>query len=43
MIAVVIREPQGQHFGGLVAAPIFSKIMGSSLRMLSVKPDKESA
>ena len=43
VIAVVIREPQGQHFGGLVAAPIFSKIMGSSLRMLSVKPDKESA
>lgn len=43
VIAVVIRKPQGQHFGALVAAPAFSKIMSSSLRILNVPPDKGSA
>lgn len=40
VIAVVIRDPQGQHFGALVAAPVFSKVMGRSLRILDVPPDK---
>ncbi|MBN2689899.1 MAG: penicillin-binding protein 2 [Gammaproteobacteria bacterium] len=40
VVAVVIREPKGQHFGGLVAAPAFAKVMGGALRFLNVIPDK---
>lgn len=39
VVAVTIREPQGQHFGGLVAAPVFAKVMGGSLRILDISPD----
>jgi cell division protein FtsI (penicillin-binding protein 3) len=39
VIAVVVRDPQGQHFGGIVAAPAFSKIMTGALRYMKVKPD----
>lgn len=39
-MAVVIDEPtQGGYFGGLVAAPVFSRIMAGSLRLLNVRPD----
>ncbi len=37
---VVVDEPNaGKYYGGLVAAPIFSKIMGGALRLLNVSPD----
>ncbi len=37
---VVIDEPsQGDYFGGLVAAPIFSEVTGNALRLLQVTPD----
>ena len=39
VVAVVVHEPQGKHFGAEVAAPIFSKIMGDTLRLLNVPPD----
>ena len=40
IIAVMINEPaNGQHYGGLVAAPIFSQVMGESLRLLNVPND----
>ena len=39
VVAVVIRDPQGQHFGGIVAASLFSKIMSGALRILDVPPD----
>lgn len=39
IIAVMIDEPAGQYYGGLVAAPVFSNVMGGALRMLSVPPD----
>ena len=39
VIAVVIRDPQGKHFGAQVAAPVFSKVMGRALRILNVPPD----
>jgi cell division protein FtsI (penicillin-binding protein 3) len=42
VIAVVIRDPKGQHFGGLVAAPLFSRIMGGALRILNIPPDATS-
>lgn len=37
--AVVIYEPKPSHYGGLVAAPVFSKVMTSALRILDVPPD----
>jgi cell division protein FtsI (penicillin-binding protein 3) len=37
---VVIDEPsQGDYFGGLVAAPVFSEVTGNALRLLQVTPD----
>jgi len=38
---VVIDEPgAGQHMGGQVAAPVFSKVVGGALRLLAVAPDQ---
>ncbi len=39
VVAVVIRKPQGHHFGALVAAPAFTKVMAASLRAWGVHPD----
>jgi cell division protein FtsI (penicillin-binding protein 3) len=40
VVAVVIDEPTaGSHYGGDVAAPVFSTISGSALRNLGVAPD----
>lgn len=40
IIAVMIDEPSaGQYYGGTVAAPVFSRIMGGVLRMLAIQPD----
>jgi cell division protein FtsI (penicillin-binding protein 3) len=40
VIAVMIDEPSaGQYYGGAVAAPVFSAVMGGALRMLGVSPD----
>ena len=41
---VVIDEPRdGSYFGGLVAAPVFSEVTGSALRLLQVTPDQIDA
>ena len=38
---VVIDEPSaGQHMGGQVAAPVFSRVVGGALRLLAVAPDR---
>ncbi len=37
-ILVVLDEPQGQTYGGLVAAPVFSRIATQALRYLEVAP-----
>lgn len=43
VIAVMIDEPSaGQHFGGAVAAPVFSKVAAGTLRFLAVPPDAPS-
>ena len=43
IIVVMVDEPSaGQYYGGLVAAPVFSKVMGGSLRLLGVTPDQEN-
>ncbi|MFO1198699.1 MAG: penicillin-binding protein 2 [Burkholderiaceae bacterium] len=40
VVAVMIDEPSaGKHYGGEVAAPVFSQIVGNSLRALRVAPD----
>jgi len=36
---VVIHDPQGAYYGGLVSAPVFSKVMDGALRLLDVPPD----
>ncbi|MCL1886326.1 MAG: penicillin-binding protein 2 [Betaproteobacteria bacterium] len=40
IVAVMIDEPSGgQYFGGVVAAPVFSRIVANALRILNVTPD----
>ena len=40
VIALMIDEPAGgQYYGGAVAAPVFSSIMGAALRLLGVPAD----
>jgi len=40
VVAVMIDEPSnGQYFGGLVAAPVFSEVVQQTLRMMNVAPD----
>jgi cell division protein FtsI (penicillin-binding protein 3) len=37
---VVIDDPQGDvYYGGLVAAPVFGRVMPGALRLLDVAPD----
>jgi len=39
-VAVMIDEPSnGQYFGGDVAAPVFSKTVQQTLRVLGIAPD----
>ena len=40
IVAVMLDEPQGgKHYGGDVAGPVFSSVMGSTLRLMGVPPD----
>jgi cell division protein FtsI (penicillin-binding protein 3) len=40
IVAVMVDEPNnGLHFGGDVAAPVFSQVVQQTLRTLSVPPD----
>ena len=41
LVAVVmIDEPgMGEYFGGVVAAPVFSRVMQGALRLLDIIPD----
>ena len=42
VVAVMIDEPTGgSHYGGDVAAPVFSTIVGETLRTLNVLPDSK--
>ena len=42
VIAVMVDEPSaGDYYGGLVAAPVFAKVMAGALRVYGVAPDKE--
>ena len=39
-IVVVVENPRGQYYGGLVAAPVFARIMQESLRLMNIPLDK---
>lgn len=40
VVAVMIDEPSaGQYYGGQIAGPVFSSVMGGALRTLGVAPD----
>jgi cell division protein FtsI (penicillin-binding protein 3) len=40
VMVVMVDEPQGQYYGGQVAAPVFSRVMSGALRLLAIPPDK---
>ena len=42
VVGVVVDEPVGAHYGGDVAGPVFSEVMGGALRTLGVPQDKDS-
>ncbi len=42
-LLVMVDEPQGAYYGGLIAAPVFSGIMRDVLRYLEVPPQTEEA
>lgn len=37
---VVVENPKGAYYGGLVAAPVFARVMQESLRLMNVPLDK---
>ena len=39
VVVVMIDEPQGQHYGGPVAGPVFANVAANALRALNVPPD----
>src|SRR5438045_8251273 len=39
IIAVMIDEPAGEYYGGLVAAPVFAELMQATLRLRAVAHD----
>lgn len=42
IVAVMINEPNnGQYYGGMVAAPVFSNVMGPALSLLNVPNDTQ--
>ncbi len=44
VVAVMVDEPgAGKHYGGDVAAPVFARITGDSLRAMRVAPDNANA
>jgi cell division protein FtsI (penicillin-binding protein 3) len=44
VMVVVIDEPGGsEYYAGLVAAPVFSRVTSSVLRLLGIQPDREQS
>ena len=40
-VAVMINDPKGRdYYGGLVAAPVFGRVMDGALRLMDVPPDQ---
>jgi cell division protein FtsI (penicillin-binding protein 3) len=43
MVVMVDRPDDGEYYGGLVAAPVFSRVMEGALRLLDIAPDDPDA
>jgi cell division protein FtsI/penicillin-binding protein 2 len=43
VVLVAVDEPQGEIFGGVIAAPAFAEIAGFALQYLDVPPDAPDA
>ena len=44
VVVVVVNEPKGdEHYGGQVAAPVFSRIATGAMRILNIAPDNVPA
>lgn len=41
VVLVVIDEPQGAYYGGVIAAPVFKKVMEDTLKYLNIPPTEE--
>jgi len=41
VVAVMLDEPTGVYYGGMVAAPVFKVVVEQALRTLGVPPDLE--
>jgi cell division protein FtsI (penicillin-binding protein 3) len=40
VIVVIVYEPKGdEHYGGQVAAPVFSRVASGAMRILNIAPD----
>ena len=42
VVAVMLDEPHGAYFGGVVAAPVFQNVAGRTLRYLEVPREEET-
>jgi cell division protein FtsI/penicillin-binding protein 2 len=43
VVLVMVDEPRGQIFGGVIAAPAFAEIAKFDLQYLEVPPDAKTA
>jgi len=41
VLLVMIDEPKGEYYGGVVAAPVFASVMRDVLRYLEIPPQEE--
>ncbi len=41
-VVVMVDEPHPYYFGGVVAAPVFQKVAGETLRYLNIMPEPEA-
>jgi cell division protein FtsI (penicillin-binding protein 3) len=39
MVVMVDRPGDGEYYGGVVAAPVFSRVMEGALRLMDIPPD----
>ncbi len=43
IVAVVLMDPKGKdYYGGVIAAPVFSKVMSESFRVLEIQKDQDN-
>lgn len=40
VVVVMLDQPHPQYFGGVVAAPVFSRVVKDTLRYLEIRPEK---